>query len=318
MLTYITEPISSEALAYARKNLTLLTWDDPVLQDPDQAKAALQKVEAVLVRNIPMDAAAIASMPNLKIIAEHGVGVDNIDFAAAGQRNILVTNTPRANMNSVAELAIGLILDCARKITMAHLSVLAGVKRRAPLEQTGCEISGKVLGLVGLGKIGTTVGKRLKAGFEMEVLVYNRSDVSQRCRELGFTQVKDLKELCRRADVLSVSVALTEDTRNLIGAPELAVMKPGAILVNTSRGGIVDEAALYQALQAKKIYGAALDVFEQEPPAKDHPLLTCSNLVATPHNGANTREALYRMGAGCVDEILRFEKGEAPLAPVHK
>lgn len=318
MLTYITEPISSEALAYARKNLTLLTWDDPVLQDPDQAKAALQKVEAVLVRNMPMDAAAIASMPNLKIIAEHGVGVDNIDFAAAGQRNILVTNTPRANMNSVAELAIGLILDCARKITMAHLSVLAGVERRAPLEQTGCEISGKVLGLVGLGKIGTTVGRRLKAGFEMEVLVYNRSDVREKCRELGFTQVKNLQELCSRADVVSVSVALTEETRNLIGAPELAVMKPGAILVNTSRGGIVHEEALYQALQAKKIYGAALDVFAEEPPAKTHPLLSCRNFVATPHNGANTKEALYRMGAGCVDEILRFEKGEAPLAPVKR
>lgn len=318
MLTYITEPISSEALAYARKNLTLLTWDDPVLQDPDQAKAALQKVEAVLVRNMPMDAAAIASMPNLKIIAEHGVGVDNIDFAAAGQRNILVTNTPRANMNSVAELAIGLILDCARKITMAHLSVLAGVERRAPLEQTGCEISGKVLGLVGLGKIGTTVGRRLKAGFEMEVLVYNRSDVREKCRELGFTQVKNLQELCSRADVVSVSVALTEETRNLIGAAELAVMKPGAILVNTSRGGIVHEEALYQALQAKKIYGAALDVFAEEPPAKTHPLLSCRNFVATPHNGANTKEALYRMGAGCVDEILRFEKGEAPLAPVKR
>jgi len=221
-------------------------------------------------------------------------------------------------MNSVAELAIGLILDCARKITMAHLSVLAGVERRAPLEQTGCEISGKVLGLVGLGKIGTTVGRRLKAGFEMEVLVYNRSDVREKCRELGFTQVKNLEELCRRAEVVSVSVALTEETRNLIGAPELAVMKPGAILVNTSRGGIVNEEALYQALQAKKIYGAALDVFDEEPPAKTHPLLSCRNFVATPHNGANTKEALYRMGAGCVDEILRFEKGEAPLAPVKR
>ncbi len=307
MNTYIFDVISPEAKAYAEQHLDrVIMWDDPLIQDYTQA-------EAVIVRTFKMNAEVIDKMPNLKIIAKHGVGVDNIDVAYAKQKGILVTNTPLANMNSVAELIIALSLNCARKVNLSHNSVLQGISKNSPLFLTGCELSEKNIGLVGLGKIGSLVGQKFQAAFGANILVYDPFVSEDACAQKGFKKAASLEELCRQADIISVSIPLTAQTKNLISKKELDLMKPTAILINTARGGIVNEADLYGALISNRIFGAALDVFETEPVGKEHPLLSCTNFIALPHNGANTNEALIRMGLGAVDEIVRYQNGQPPL-----
>ena len=306
MKTYIFDPISNEALAYAQSNLDVVTWDNSEINN-------YAEVEAVIVRTFKMTPAVIDQMPKLKIIAKHGVGVDNIDIPYAKSKGIRVTNTPAANMNSVAELAIGLAFACARKITQSHLASLAGLERNQPMYLSGYEFAGKNLALVGLGKIGMSVGKKMRDAFEMKVMVYDPFATAEQCSALGFTKTESLGELCSQGDIISISVPLTKETENMISSHQFSLMKETAILINTARGGIVNEDALYEALKNRKIFGAALDVFVEEPISKDHPLLTCDNFIATPHNGANTRDALIRMGTGAVDEIIRLKNGTEPL-----
>ena len=306
MKTYIFDPISDDALAYARERLQVVTWQDAAITQVANA-------EACIVRTYKMDKAQIDAMPNLKIIAKHGVGTDNIDIPYDKSKGILVTNKPRANSNSVAEQAVALILDCSRKITQAHIDNEKGLERNQPMYLKGYEITGKKLGLVGIGHIGYLVGSHLKQGFDMDVYAYDPFVTQKACEDMGFHYVKNLKDILTECDVISISVPLTKDTRDLINTEEFSLMKDTAILINTSRGGIVNEDALYQALQEKKIWGAGFDAFVAEPlPAHDR-LFSCFNFVGTPHNGANTREALTRMGTGAVDEILRLEKGEPTL-----
>lgn len=303
MKTYIFDPISDQALEYAQKNLDIVTWDSDKIRSYAEA-------EAVIVRTFKMSPEIIDQMPKLKIIAKHGVGVDNIDIPYAKNKNIVVTNTPEANMNSVAELAIGLVFSCVRKITQSHLAALDGLEKNSPMYLSGYELAGKTLGLIGLGKIGMSVGKKLRDAFAVNVIVYDPFTAAEQCSSLGFVKVATLEELCRTSDIISVSVPLTEKTKNMISAQELSWMKETAVLVNTSRGGIVSEDDLYEALKSNKLFGAALDVFVEEPIKIDHPLLTCDNFIATPHNGANTADALIRMGIGAVDEIVRVKNGD--------
>ncbi len=307
MKTYIFDPVSDEALEYARKELNVVTWDSDEIKN-------YTEVEAVIVRTFRMTSEVIDQMPKLKIIAKHGVGVDNIDIPYAKSKGIVVTNTPEANMNSVAEMAIGLAFSCVRKITQSHLAALDGLEKNSPMYLSGYEMAGKTLGLIGLGKIGVSVGKKMCNAFSMNVLVYDPFATADHCKSLGFTKVDTLEELCRQGDVISISVPLTEETKNMISAKELAWMKKTAIIVNTSRGGIINEEDLYAALKDNKLFGAALDVFVEEPIKVNHPLLTCDNFIATPHNGANTADALIRMGIGAVDEIVRIQKGQEAFA----
>lgn len=307
MKTYIFDPISKEALAYAKARLDVVCWDSPEIND-------YAEVEAVIVRTFKMTVAVIDQMPNLKIIAKHGVGVDNIDIPYAQSKGIRVTNTPTANMNSVAELAIGLAFACARRIPQSHLASLRGLEKNQPMYLSGYEFSGKTLALVGLGKIGMSVGEKLRNAFNMNVMVYDPFATVDQCNAIGFTKTESLDELCSKGDIISISVPLTKETENMISSHQFSLMKETAIVINTARGGIINEDALYEALKNNKIFGAALDVFVQEPVSKDHPLLTCDNFIATPHNGANTADALIRMGTGAVDEIVRLKNGEAPLS----
>ncbi|MBP2629196.1 MAG: 3-phosphoglycerate dehydrogenase [Firmicutes bacterium] len=307
MKTYIFDPISNEALAYAQSHLDAVCSDSPEIDN-------YAEVEAVIVRTFKMTPAIIDQMPKLKIIAKHGVGVDNIDIPYAKSKGIRVTNTPDANMNSVAELAIGFAFSCVRRITQSQFAVLNGIEKNSPMYLSGYELSGKTLGLIGLGKIGISVGEKLRDAFSMKVIVYDPFATTEHCNSIGFTKIENLDELCSKGDIISISVPLTEKTKNMITSHELSLMKETAVLINTSRGGIVNEDDLYVALKNNKIFGAALDVFVQEPIQKDHPLLTCENFIATPHNGANTADALIRMGVGAVDEIVRLKNGEDPLS----
>lgn len=307
--TFILDPIDSEALEYARKRLDVVDWTNHDIHNYSAA-------EAVIVRTFKMTKEIIDQMPNLKIIAKHGVGVDNIDLEYAKSRGIRVTNTPQANMNSVAELVIALALNCARKVNFAHHMVKEGVGKNSPFELAGFELQNKTVGLIGLGRIGTLVGKKLKAAFNTKVLVYDPYATESICKEEGFIKYGDLDQLLKESDIVSVSVPLTKDTENLISARELSLMKKNAILINTSRGKVINEEDLYDALQQNRLFGAAIDAFAEEPVSKDHPLLTCNNFIGTPHNGANTKDALIRMGTEAVDEIVRLMNNEDALFKV--
>ena len=306
MKTYIVEAISDDALAYAEENLDVVRWDNPKIKD-------LSEVEAVLVRANKIDKAFIDAAPKLRIIAKHGVGTDNIDIPYAKSKDILVTNTPTANSISVAEQAIALIFDCARKITQSHIDNKKGLEHNQPMYLKGYEITGKRLGLIGIGHIGYLVGKKLKSGFDMDVYAYDPFISAEKCESMGFHHTKDMDDIIKTCDVISISVPLNDATRNLISKRELGMMKPTTILINTSRGGIVNETDLYEALQNKKIWGAGFDAFVSEPLPPHDKLFNCFNFVGTPHNGANTYEALTRMGTGAVDEIIRVSENKPTL-----
>lgn len=299
MKTFIFDPIDLRALQYAKEKLDVVAWTD---KEIDHYSIA----EAVIVRTFKMTKEIIDKMPNLKIIAKHGVGVDNIDVDYAKSKGIKVTTTPGANMHSVSELVIGLALNCARKISLSQKMLEKGISKNSPVEQTGFELHEKTIGLIGLGRIGSLVGQKLKAAFHMNVLVFDPYASELTCREEGFTKFESLEDLLKESDIVSISVPLTKDTENLISARELSLMKKTAILINTSRGKIINEQDLYYSLKNGEIFGAALDVFAEEPISKEHPLLTCDNFIGTPHNGSNTADALFRLGTGAVDEIVRL------------
>ena len=309
MKTFIFDPINPSALQYAKEKLDVVAWTDKEIDN-------YSIVEAVIVRTFKMTKEVIDQMPNLKIIAKHGVGVDNIDLEYAKNRGIKVTNTPDANMHSVSELVIGLALNCARKISLSQKMLEKGKSKNSPVELAGFEIQEKTIGLIGLGRIGTLVGHKLKAAFNMNVLVFDPYTSELICSQEGFTKYESLEDLLKESDIVSISVPLTKDTENLISARELSLMKKNAILINTSRGKVINEQDLYHALQNGEIFGAALDVFAEEPIFKDHPLLTCNNFIGTPHNGANTVDALIRMGTGAVDEIVRVMKHMEALSGI--
>jgi D-3-phosphoglycerate dehydrogenase / 2-oxoglutarate reductase len=264
--------------------------------------AALQGVHGVLVRGATkVTADVLAGAPDLRAVVRAGTGLDNVDVAAARARGVFVSNTPAANAVSVAELVFGLLLALER-----HLGPASGDLSRGVWEKTkyaGRELAGRTLGLVGFGRIGREVAARARA-FGMPVAAHDAL-LPTWPEEFAWVMSAGLDELLARADVVSLHVPLTPETRGMIGAGALARMKPGAILVNCARGGIVDETALAAALRAGHLRGAALDVFETEPPPADHPLLTLPNVIATPHLGASTAEAQNRAGMEAVEILAR-------------
>ena len=240
----------------------------------------------------------------LKVVGRVGAGVDNIDIEAAKKRGVTVLNTPEAPADSVAELTIGLMLALARSIAYADCSMKEGKWTKKELE--GTLLNGKTLGLIGLGNIGTKVAKVAKA-FGMKILVTKRTPPSQEVLVMLEAEYVPLGELLRRSDIVSVHVPLTEQTSNMIGVEEFSLMKKGAILINTSRGSIVDEDALLKALKSGKLGGAGLDVYCAEPPLNLE-LVRLPNVVCTPHIGAQTEEAQKAASVLLAEKICRFFK----------
>lgn len=309
MKTYILDPIHDIPLSNAEKSGKVVKWYD--IENNDFSEA-----EALVVRTSKITKEKMLECPNLKIIAKHGIGTDNIDIEAAKELGIFVTNTPQANLESVAELAVSLILSCARNITLSYDMVRDGIDKLAPKELTGIELTGKTVGLVGLGRIGYRVGTILRNGFNMNIVCFDPYISHEKSEELGIKKYDILKDMLAISDVVSISVPLTHATKNLIGKDEFSIMKSSAILVNTSRGKIVNEADLYEALSNGDIRAAALDVFEIEPPIKDNPLFKLKNFIGTPHIGAATEEALIKMGLIAIEEIKRVSNGVEPLFKV--
>src|SRR6266702_6088170 len=304
MKILVTDGLEAEAL-------TLLRKAHEVRSEELGAAALLEAVtpfHALIVRGrTKVTAEVIRRGTNLKVIGRAGVGVDNIDVEAATERKVAVVNAPTASTVSVAELAIGHMLSLARHLPEADRSVKDGKWAKKSLE--GRELHGKVLGLLGSGRIGAEVAKRAQA-FGMRVIAYDPYLVPATAEGLGI-QLVDKSSLFRQADMISVHAALTPETKGLVGAAEFALMKPGAILVNCARGEIVQEAALADALRSGRIAGAAVDVFDTEPPVGS-PLLAAPNLVFTPHLGASTREAQARAGSIIAEQVLQVLDGRRP------
>jgi D-3-phosphoglycerate dehydrogenase len=268
---------------------------------PDQLAQALPRAHALLVRSeTKVTAAMLAQAPNLRLVGRAGTGVDNVDVEAATRAGIAVVNTPGGNTVSAAEQAIALMLALVRRVPWAAESMRKGEWDRKRF--SGIELSDKVLGLVGLGRIGTHVATVARA-LGMDVVAHDPHVPAERAKELGIALLP-LDQLLARADVVSLHLPLVDETRNLIDRRRLALMKPTAVLVNTARGGLVDEAALLEAVEAGRLAGAALDVFEQEPLPRDSVLRKADRLILTPHLAASTTEAQERVAV----EICRLVK----------
>lgn len=264
----------------------------------------LKDVDAIIVGLEKISRDIIASAPRLKIIAKHGAGVDNIDITAASERGIAVVTAKGANSDAVADLVIGLILSLARNIPYADKSIRGKKWERI----VGIQVNNKVLGIIGLGNIGKKVASRSK-GFDMQILAYDDIRDNEFARRVGIKYV-NRDTVLSKADFVTIHLPLNEETRGMIAKPELGMMKPTAYLINTARGGIIDEESLYQCLKEGKIAGAALDVFMEEPPWKS-PLLELDNVITTPHMAGYTHEALEATGMVCAESILAILQGKA-------
>jgi len=265
--------------------------------------AALDDADGLVVRSeTRVTAEVLDAAPRLRVIGRAGVGVDNIDVKAATERGIVVMNAPDGNTMTTAEHTMAMLLALARRVPGGDASLRAGRWERKKF--VGVELRGKTLGVVGLGRIGRVVASRA-AGFEMRVVAFDPFVAPEQLRDQEI-ELLPLEEVCAQADFLTVHAPLTPETRGIIGARELSLMKEGVRVVNCARGGLVDEAALGEAIRSGRVAGAALDVFEQEPPPADHPLLGLEEVVVTPHLGASTREAQEGVAVIVAEQMRDF------------
>jgi D-3-phosphoglycerate dehydrogenase len=273
---------------------------------PEQVLELVKDVDAIAVRSdTKITAEVIAAAPKLKVVGRAGVGVDNIDIEAATDHGVIVMNTPTGNTIATAELTFTHLLAGTRPIVQACATMRAGGWDRK--KYTGSELNQKTLGVLGMGRIGTEVAKRAMA-FQMEVLAYDPYLTESRAKSLG-VKLASLDEVIEKADYITVHMPLTADTKHMLNADAFARMKEGVRVFNCARGGIIEEAALIDALNSGKVAAAGLDVYEDEPPAEDSPLRSITNLVLTPHLGASTIEAQENVGIDVARQMIETLKG---------
>lgn len=299
---------AAELLVQAGCEIVKSPYPHPVKEN--QLVRIIGEMDAAIVGMDEVTAKVIKAANKLKVIARYGVGIDTVDVETATKQGIIVTNAVGANENAVADLVFGLILCLARKICRAD----ASVRQRRWESIAGIEIWQKTLGVIGTGKIGRRVIKRAQ-GFDMNILAYDISPDPGFAEKFG-VQYVSLEDLLRKSDFITIHVPLTPETTGLIGEKQMNLMKKSAYLINTARGKIVDEKALFIALKEKKIAGTALDVFSQEPPGFTD-LFTLNNVVATPHMAAHTKEALKKMDLICVENVIRVLNDRKPVSAVN-
>jgi glyoxylate reductase len=301
---FATRTLTGPGLDRLARHADLDVWSDREAPPRDALVARLAAAEGlVCLLTDRIDAALLAGAPRLRAISSVSVGLDHIDVAAATARGIPVGHTPGVLTETTADLAFALLLAAARRVVEGDRFVRAGAWRSwEPDLLLGRDVHGATLGIVGLGAIGRALARRAR-GFGMEVLAWSRTRRTGADPDAGIVRV-ELEELLARSDFVSVHVALAPETRGLLGARALAAMKPGAILVNTARGGIVDEAALVEALREGRLAGAALDVFEREPLDPESPLLGLPNVVLAPHVGSASVATRARMAELAVENLL--------------
>ncbi len=266
--------------------------------------AALSDADGLLAGLDEIDASVFERAPRLRVVARYGTGLDRVDLGAAARHGVVVTTTPGANANAVAELTIALVLALARPVVRGRERARAGEWPAL----TGVELAGRTLGLVGLGRIGSLVASKAR-GLGMRVLACDPFV------ETAVVELVGLETLARSADVVSLHAPLTAETRRIVDDAFLRLLRPGAVLVNTARGELVDEDALVRALDAGRLRGAALDVLAEEPPPSGHPLLARDDVLVTPHIGPHTAEATTAMGRLAVDDLLAVLSGREPRFP---
>ncbi len=272
---------------------------------PEEQLAIIGDYDGLVVRSATkVNDAMLAAATKLKIVIRAGIGVDNINVAAAKERGVVVENTPRGNVVSAAEHAISLIMSLARQVPSASQTTKSGVWEKTKF--MGTEITGKTLGVIGTGNIGAVVVDRA-LGLRMKVVAYDPILTSEKAKAMGVEKV-ELEQLLQTADVITLHVPLLPGTKHILNDAAFAKMKKGVLLVNAARGGLVDEAALLRAIEAGIIRGAALDVFETEPAQKDHPLFARDEVIATPHLGASTFEAQVNVAVEAAEQMIAFAK----------
>lgn len=300
-------PIDSTGKATLKKMLPSDFIIKEILTEDDYDQ--LHDANYVVLRTLKIDENAIKSAPNLKLIQRWGVGYDTVDIKAAGDRNIQVAIASGINAIPVSEYAVLLMLSVYRNIIQTHKNVTEGRWRDGALINRSYTISGKMVGLIGMGNIGKQVAEKVKS-FGAKGCYYDMFRLSKEEEaELGLRYLP-FEEIIRTADIISLHVPLNDDTKNLICEDTLEMMKPTAIVVNTSRGGIINEKDLYNALSTGKILGAGLDVFENEPVREDNVLVKLNNVVLSAHSAGNTVDNSINMAMRCVNNIVKVSKGE--------
>ena len=322
MKVYLGEVIHPAAVALLEKNAEVVRPKD---HSRKAYLEALKDVDGMVARKVYVGAEEMDQAPRMKIIARHGVGLDSVDLEEATRRGVLVTSTPGANRESVAELAVTFMLSLARRVPQAQkamanmpkgdIGIFSSLLKQYNL--TGVDLEGKPLGVIGTGRIGSSVARKCVAAFDMKVQGYDPYVSADAMKSFGVQKVERLQDMLPKIDFLTVHCPLTKETKGMVGKKELTQMRKGAYVINTARGGIVNEKALLDALNSGHIAAAALDVWEVEPPDPQDPLLNHPQLLGTPHYAGTTEESLYRVGIEAVEETLRVLRGEPPKYPVN-
>ncbi|HEY7874355.1 MAG TPA: phosphoglycerate dehydrogenase, partial [Actinomycetota bacterium] len=304
MKVLVSEKLSAAGLERLREHVEV---DVRAGLSPDELRDAIGDYDALIVRSATkVDAPLLERAENLKVVGRAGIGLDNVDIEAATRHGVLVVNAPQSNVLSAAEHTMALLLAQARNIPQAHSALVGGSWERERWQ--GVELHGKTLGIVGLGRVGTLVAQRASA-FGMRLIAYDPYVSEARAGQMGVELLDDVVDVCARADFITIHLPKTPETTGIIGEKELNAVRPGVRIVNTARGGLIDEAALASALADGRVAGASIDVFEGEP-VTEHALFGLDNVVVTPHLGASTAEAQDKAGLAIAEQVLLALRGE--------
>jgi glyoxylate reductase len=313
---FVTRKLPREGLRKITERFNATVWSS---EEPPSVQEIIQNAEdcegLVTLLSDPIGADVIDQLPKLKVIAQYAVGYDNIDVTRATDRKIVVTNTPGVLTETTADLTWALIMSASRRLIEADKYVREGSWNVAwgPEMLLGSDIYGATLGIIGLGRIGSAVARRA-AGFNMKIMYNTRSEnkYTRKLDKVAKTLRVDLNTLLENADVVSLHIPLSDETKHLLGEKEFKLMKPDSILVNTSRGSVIDEDALVKALMSGEVGAAGLDVFEEEPVSKDSPLLKLTNVVLAPHIGSASTKTRATMALMCAENLITALEGEQP------
>jgi D-3-phosphoglycerate dehydrogenase / 2-oxoglutarate reductase len=309
MKIYVLDPFFPSGVEYAEQRAEVVRWDDP------KVKNWHEDADGIMVRGSKIKADDIVRAKKLKVISKQGVGIENVDVAAATARGISVYRTPGVNKEAVAEHALALALAVVRRVSEFDRMIRSGgTVERANF--IGLESWGKTVGIVGMGDIGTRSARKWHGAFDAKIIAYDPYVEAGRWPDIPHTRAKSLQEVLTQADILTLHLPFTDESNGMINAAALALMKPTAVVVNTSRGGIVDEKALYQAVSSGKLFGAGLDVFDIEPPTTENPLTKLPTVVLTPHAAGGTYETQVRSSMLVAEQLFEALAGGQPLGRV--
>ncbi|OPA72888.1 bifunctional glyoxylate/hydroxypyruvate reductase B [Paenibacillus selenitireducens] len=310
---YVARRIPAEVEAYLKEHAEVRKWEQERPITKDELKEEVGDAEGLLIAGTPITEELLANAPNLKVVSNISVGYNNLNIDALRSRGVLATHTPYVLDDTVADLAFTLILSASRRVVELDHWVRDGKWQKGQEDELfGVDVHHATLGIIGLGRIGERIARRAIFGFDMKVLYNNRNRKPQVEAELGVSYAS-MEELLKTSDIVLLMLPLTEETRGLMGAREFDMMKRSAVFINVARGPIVDETALVEALQQRKIFAAGLDVFDREPIDPNHPLLQCTNVVTLPHIGSATAATRTKMAQRAANNLIHALQGSKEI-----